>query len=151
MTAAQRDVEHLFTQLQMRDVNVQGVDLAIEMPTGRHLTNTRGALQGGLIATLIDVVAGRAALQGLPSLESVATSDLTVHYLEPVLTGPARAEARVLRRGKRTVVVSVHVYDSGTERLAAVSTAAFAVMRPQSSPPVSAVLCQGCSEVVKYL
>jgi uncharacterized protein (TIGR00369 family) len=129
MTATQ---EHLFAQLEMRDVVVDGVDLAVEMPTAPHLTNARGALQGGLIATLIDVAAGRVALQGMPSLESVATSDLTVHYLAPVVVGPARAEAKVLRRGKRTVVISVEVYDVGADRLAAVSTIAFAVLTPRS-------------------
>ena len=125
--------EHLFAQLGMRDVLVDGTDLAMELPTAPHLTNARGALQGGLIATLIDIVAGRAALQGLPSLESVATSDLTVHYLAPVVVGPARAEARVLRRGKRSIVVSVEVHDAGADRLAAVSTIAFSVLQPRSS------------------
>ena len=123
--------EHLFAQLGMRDVQVDGTDLAMELPTAPHLTNARGALQGGLIATLIDIVAGRAALQGLPSLESVATSDLTVHYLAPVMVGPARAEARVLRRGRRTIVVSVEVHDAGADRLAAVSTIAFSVLSPR--------------------
>lgn len=135
MTAAptQARPEHLFAQLGMRDVVVEGTDLAMEMPTAPHLTNARGALQGGLIATLIDIVAGRLALQGLPSLESVATSDLNIHYLAPVLVGPARAEARILRRGSRTVVVSVEVHDAGAERLAAVSTIAFSVLRPRQS------------------
>ena len=134
MTAEPPRPEHLFAQLGMRDVVVEGTDLAMEMPTAPNLTNARGALQGGLIATLVDIVAGRAALQGLPSRESVATSDLTVHYLAPVLVGPARAEARVLRRGSRTVVVSVEVHDAGADRLAAVSTIAFSVLRPRSSP-----------------
>ncbi len=131
MTAAEREVVHLFAQLELRDLEVEGADLAVEMPTGPHLTNARGALQGGLIATLIDVVAGRAALQGMPSLESVATSDLSVHYLAPVVVGPARAEARVLRRGRRSVVVDVQVYDGASDRLAAVSTISFAVLQPR--------------------
>lgn len=132
MTATDRETEHFFAQLHMRDVVVEGAELAVEMPTAPHKTNARGALQGGLIATLIDVVAGRLALEGLPSLESVATSDLTVHYLAPVVEGPARAQARVLRRGRRSVVVSVEVYDAGSEKLAAVSTIAFAVLTPRS-------------------
>lgn len=132
MTAAATDApsEHLLTQLEMRDVEVEGYELAMEMPNAANRSNARGALQGGLIATLIDIVAGRAALVGLPSNENVATSDLTVHYLAPVVIGPARAQARVLRRGSRSIVISVDVHDVGTGRLAAVSTIAFAVMRP---------------------
>jgi uncharacterized protein (TIGR00369 family) len=124
---------HVLSQLGMRDVAVDGVDLAIEIETGPHLANSRGALQGGLIATLIDIVGGRLALQGLPSLQSIATSDLTVHYLAPVVVGPARAQGRVLRRGRRSVVIAVEVHDVGADRLAAVSTIAFAVLRPAES------------------
>lgn len=133
-TAAPTDgrPEHLFAQLDLRDVVVEGVDLAMEMSTGPNLTNARGGLQGGLIATLIDIVAGRLALQGLASARSIATADLTVHYLAPILVGPARAQARVLRRGSRSVVVSVEVHDAGADCLAAVGTIAFAVLRPPS-------------------
>jgi uncharacterized protein (TIGR00369 family) len=122
---------HFLAQLDFRDVEVDGVDLAMEMGTGPHLTNNRGALQGGLIATLIDIVAGRLALQGLPAGAGVATSDLNIHYLAPVLDGPAQARAKVLRRGSRSVVVDVEVYDVAADTLAAVSTIAFAIMRPR--------------------
>lgn len=114
-------------------MEVEGVDLAMEMGTAPHLTNSRGALQGGLIATLIDIVAGRVALAGVASAESVATSDLTIHYLAPVLDGPAQARAKVLRRGSRSVVVQVEVYDVAADKLAAVSTIAFAIMRPRKA------------------
>jgi uncharacterized protein (TIGR00369 family) len=124
---------HFLAQLDFRDVEVEGVELAMEMGTAPNLTNSRGALQGGLIATLIDIVAGRLALQGTASAETVATSDLTIHYLAPVLAGPAQARANVLRRGSRSVVVHVDVYDVATNRLAAVSTISFAVMRPRTA------------------
>jgi uncharacterized protein (TIGR00369 family) len=132
MTATDARPTHFFAQLGLRDVAVEGVDLAMELDNKPDRTNARGALQGGLIATLIDIVAGRLAVRGLPSAESVATSDLTIHYLAPVVEGPARAQAKVLRRGKRSVVLQVEVYDVGADRLAAVSTIAFAVLRPRS-------------------
>lgn len=132
MTTTDARPEHFFAQLGLRDVAVDGVDLAMELDNRPDRTNARGALQGGLLATLVDIVAGRVAVQGLPSAESVATSDLTIHYLAPVVEGPARAQATVLRRGKRSVVLQVEVYDVGAGRLAAVSTVAFAVLRPRS-------------------
>ena len=132
MTATAARPEHFFAQLGLRDVAVDGVDLAMELDNKPDRTNARGALQGGLIATLVDIVAGRLAVRGLPSAESVATSDLTIHYLAPVVEGPARAQAKVLRRGKRSVVLQVEVYDVGADRLAAVSTIAFAVLRPRT-------------------
>ena len=89
-----------------------------------------GPLQGGFMATLIDVVVGRAALEGLDVGHSTATNDMNIHYLAPVVEGPARAEAKVLRRGRRSIVVHVDVRDLATERLAAVSTVSFTVLAP---------------------
>ena len=122
--------EHLFMSLGMTDVEVEGADLAVEMPVSPRLANSRGGLQGGLIATLIDVVAGRLAMDGAKAGHSSATSDMSIHFLAPIVVGPARAEGRVLRRGRRSVVVHVDVRDLATDRLAAVSTISFTVLAP---------------------
>lgn len=124
---------HFLSQLGLRDVEVEGVELAMEMGTAPELANSRGALQGGLIATLIDIIAGRLALQGTSAAETIATSDLTIHYLAPIIDGPAQARAKVLRRGSRSVILHVEVYDVATDKLAAVSTIGFAVMRPRKA------------------
>jgi uncharacterized protein (TIGR00369 family) len=126
---------HLFQQLGTRNVPSPEGHLAIEMDIRPEFANVRGALQGGLIAVLIDVCAGRLAYESCDHEHgySTATSDLTVHYLSPVAVGPARVEARVLRRGQSTIVLHVEVTDVGRDnKLAAVSTIAFAVLAPQS-------------------
>ena len=100
-----------------------------------EFTNVRGALQGGLVAALIDVCAGRLAYQSCDHAAgySTATSDLTVHSLSPVVVGPARAEARVVRSGRSKFVLQVDVTDAGRDhKLTAVSTIAFTVLAPQS-------------------
>ena len=124
--------DHFLAKLGFRDVEVEGVELAMELPNRPDLTNLRGAIQGGLIATLIDIVAGRVAMVGLEPGVGVATADLSIHYLAPVIEGPARAQARTLRRGRRIVVVNVEVYDAATDELAAASTISFAVLRPRA-------------------
>ena len=54
----------------MRDVEESDERLVIEMDNRPDLTNVRGAIQGGLVATLIDIAAGRlagnAAGMGIP-------------------------------------------------------------------------------------
>jgi len=123
---------HLLQQLSMRDVVVEGCDLAVEMDLDGRVTNPRGALQGGLMATLVDIVAGRAVLTGGPR-DGVATSDLTIHYLRGLTVGPARAAATVVRRGARSAVVSVDVVDAGSGSLCAVATVGFSVT-PTATP-----------------
>jgi uncharacterized protein (TIGR00369 family) len=127
---ALRSGEHIFSSLGMVDVDVEGVDLAVEMPVTPRLSNSRGGLQGGLIATLVDVVAGRLAMDGAAVGHSSATNDLSIHFLAPIVEGPARAEGKVLRRGQRSVVVHVDVRDLAADRLAAVSTISFTVLAP---------------------
>jgi uncharacterized protein (TIGR00369 family) len=99
-----------------------------------EFANVRGALQGGLMAVLIDVCAGRLAYLSCDHENgfSTATSDLTIHYLSPVAVGPARADARILRKGRSTIVLQVEVTDVGRgDKLAAVSTIAFTVIPPR--------------------
>jgi uncharacterized protein (TIGR00369 family) len=131
--AAERG-EHLFQQLGTRDLPSSEGQLVIEMDIRPEFANVRGALQGGLIAVLIDMCAGRLAYLSCDHENgfSTATSDLTIHYLSPVAVGPARANARILRKGRSTIVLQVEVTDVGrNNKLAAVSTIAFTVIPPR--------------------
>ncbi len=136
---AQRDMqvafesgEHFISSLGITDVDVEGADLAIEIPVTGRLANSGGSLQGGIIATLIDLVAGRLAMGGGNAGHRSATNDMNIHFLAPIVEGPARAEARVLRRGQRSVVVQVDVRDLATDRIAAVSTLSFTLLAPRT-------------------
>ena len=85
-------------------------------------------LQGGLVATLIDIAAGILAGRHVGPDQDVTTADLNIHYLAPVVEGPARAEATIVRAGKRLVVTAVDVTDVARNRLAARATLSFAVL-----------------------
>jgi uncharacterized protein (TIGR00369 family) len=123
------DGPHLLSLLGMQDAPTPpGADLAVSIPVTRRVTNPSGSLQGGLLATLVDVTAGRAANQRVGPGRHVPTADMTIHYLAPVLVGPALAVARVRRAGRSTVVVQVDVHDAGRDVLAATATLAFAVL-----------------------
>ncbi len=117
--------DHVISQLAIRTVPSVDADLVMEMDCTPQRTNSRGGLQGGLVATLIDVVAGLVALRDVPEGMIPTTTTLAVTYLAGIRTGPARAEARVARKGRRSVVVQVEVHDMATDRLAAVSTVSF--------------------------
>lgn len=120
--------EHLLSRLQMRDVEESAERLVIEMDNRPDLVNVRGALQGGLVATLIDIAAGRLADTVVGTDRDVTTTDMNVHFLAPIIRGPARAEATVVRAGRRLIVTSVDVFDAGRDRLAARATLTFAVL-----------------------
>lgn len=89
-----------------------------------ELKQNRGVVHGGVIASLIDTAAAFAAITLLESEESTTTIDLTIHYLRPLTTGRATARARVLRAGRRVLVISVEVLDE-TEALAATALTSY--------------------------
>jgi uncharacterized protein (TIGR00369 family) len=122
------DPEHLLSRLGMRDIKDTDEQLIIEMDNRPDLTNVRGAIQGGLVATLIDIAAGRLAGNASGHGHSVTTADMNVHFLAPIIEGPARAEATIVRAGRRLIVTSVDVFDVGRGRLAAKATLTFAVL-----------------------
>jgi uncharacterized protein (TIGR00369 family) len=115
----------------MRDIEESTERLVIEMDNRPDLINIRGAIQGGLVATLIDIAAGRLAGENVRPDQSVTTADMTVHFLAPIIEGPARAVATIVRAGKRLIVTSVEVTDVGSDRLAAIGTLGFAVLDPR--------------------
>jgi uncharacterized protein (TIGR00369 family) len=125
---------HLFELLGTRDMPSADGHLVIEMDVRPEVSNVRGALQGGLIAVLVDVAAGRLAYESCDHEHGfrTATSDLTVHFLSPVVVGPARADAWIVRQGRSNFVLQVEVTDVGRDnKLAAVSTIAFTVLPPR--------------------
>jgi uncharacterized protein (TIGR00369 family) len=118
---------HLLTLLDYSVVEETDERVVIEMDNRPDLVNVRGALQGGLVATLIDIAAGILAGRQVGADQDVTTADLTIHYTAPVLDR-ARAEATVVRAGRRLIVTAVDVFDVPRDRLAARSTLSFAVL-----------------------
>lgn len=118
------------SRLDYREVESTGDRLVLEMENRPDLANVRGALQGGLVATLIDIAAGMLAGRHTGVGYDVTTADLNIHFLAPVM-GKARAEASIVRAGRRLIVTEVDVFDVDRGRLAAKSTLTFAVLEPR--------------------
>lgn len=78
---------------------------------GEELTQNHGVVHGGAIASLIDTATAFAIISLLDPKEKVTTVDLTVSYLRPVIAGRLRANAKVVRAGKRLYAVSAEVFD----------------------------------------
>ena len=86
------------------------------------LRQNRGVVHGGVTASLIDTASAFAILTLLEPDQSTTTIDLTIHYLRPLLEGKATAHARVLRAGRRLIVVTVDVQDEAGKLVATALT-----------------------------
>jgi len=82
-----------------------------------QLRNPWGILHGGAVAMLADEAACRATVGAVPGadLQSVAATDVVLHYLRPVKVGPVEARCTVLgtRGGRTSVRVAIHDVGAG--------------------------------------
>ncbi|MGI9068012.1 MAG: PaaI family thioesterase [Pyrinomonadaceae bacterium] len=78
----------------------------------KELTQNQGVVHGGAIASLIDTATAFAIISLLPPLEKVSTVDLAISFLRPVTGGRLKAVAKVVRAGRRLLVVSAEVFDT---------------------------------------
>jgi len=76
-----------------------------------ELKRDHGVVHGGAIATLIDTCTAFAIIPLLVEGEHSVTVDLTINYLRPLTTGTATASAKILRHGRRIIVLSAEVLD----------------------------------------
>jgi uncharacterized protein (TIGR00369 family) len=122
-------LSELFSQIGMRPGDRNG-EFAMTLPVSPQVVNTSGALQGGLIATLVDVAGGQFGLDYLQDGTTMTTADLFIRYLRPIRQGSAFAVPKMLRSGRRSMVMQIDVYagGDGDDELLATATVNFAVI-----------------------
>lgn len=72
-----------------------------------------GTVCGPIVMGLADVAMYAAVMGAVPDGERAVTSDLTMHFMRRPSGAALRAEARILRRGKRSIVLAADVYVEG--------------------------------------
>jgi uncharacterized protein (TIGR00369 family) len=121
-------LSELFSQIGIRPGARNG-EFAMTLPVSPQVVNTSGALQGGLVATLVDVAGGQFGLDYLQEGTTMTTADLFIRYLRPIRQGAAYAVPRMLRSGRRAMVMQIDVYGDGNDDdLLATATVNFAVI-----------------------
>ncbi|HEX6046824.1 MAG TPA: PaaI family thioesterase [Pyrinomonadaceae bacterium] len=103
----------------------------LALPIREELKQNNAIVHGGAIASLIDSAMAFAIIPLLAEHERMTTVDLTIHYLRPLVEGDAKASARVVRAGRRVIVVSAEVLDH-EERLAATAVSTYLRLTPDS-------------------
>ncbi|CAM3028411.1 TetR family transcriptional regulator [Mycobacterium intermedium] len=124
----------LFAQIGLRPAaTANDGEFAVTMPVSPQVVNTSGALQGGLIATLADVAGGQLGLKYLEPGTAMTTSDLVIRYLRPIRQGSARAVPKVLRAGRRSLVMQIDIFGDSDSELAATATVNFAIIKHEET------------------
>jgi len=87
-----------------------------------ELTQNQGVMHGGAVASLIDTASAFAVVTQLEPDERVTTTDLTIHYLRPIVSGRLSATARIVRGGRRLFVLSIEVINDQQKLVATAIT-----------------------------
>jgi uncharacterized protein (TIGR00369 family) len=93
-------------------------------PGPRTVNGARGNVNGGVLATMADMVGALALSTAFDGKMPFATSDLHVRYLEPAV-GPTEARAQVVRLSARGAVVEARLHAKG--QLVVLATMNFAI------------------------
>lgn len=89
------------------------------------LGNIVGGLHGGAAFTLVDCAMGAAVYSLLAPGERTATLEAKMNFIRPVQAGLVCATAKVLHRGRRTLVLEAQVLQG--DKLIAMATGTFAI------------------------
>ncbi len=101
-------------------------EAAFALEAREELTRMGGILHGGAVVSLMDTAAACAVHTLLEPGGRTVTVDLTTHFLRPANSGRVEARARVLRRGRRVIILGVEASD-GDGALIATATMTYFV------------------------
>lgn len=83
------------------------------------LLQQTGMLHGGVTGALCEAAAGYAAITVLPKGHSVIGVEYKISLLRGITTDKAIAVGRVIKNGRKLMVMEVDAYNNGSDKIAA--------------------------------
>lgn len=99
--------------------SVEPGSVTITCAFGQGLTQQHGLFHGGIVASLVDVACGYAALSVMPPDREVLTVEFKIHFLKPAKTDRLIAVGQVVQAGRTLTVCEGSVFDATRTRLLA--------------------------------
>lgn len=118
------------SHLGIRIVSADAGRSELELPGNDFLSNRKGDVHGGAIASLADMAVGTATRSDLDGLFSISSVNLTVNYLRPA-RGSLFASGTVVRRGRRLAFAEAAIRD-GEGKVVATASATIVIIRAKA-------------------
>lgn len=104
--------------LDARVEHVEAGDAVVSMEAGEQHHNVINVVHGGILTSLAELAASVAIMTELEEDEAFTFIDQTTNYERPVVEGQVRAQARVVRKGRRIGLLEVLLADAGDREVA---------------------------------
>jgi uncharacterized protein (TIGR00369 family) len=98
---------------------VESGSVTISCGFDERLSQQHGLFHGGVVASLVDVACGYAALSLMPEDREVLTVEFKIHFLKPAKMDRIIAVGQVVQAGRTLTVCDGSVFDSTRTRLIA--------------------------------
>ncbi|MCP1146712.1 PaaI family thioesterase [Lysinibacillus endophyticus] len=99
----------------------------VTIPVQKEVLNFGGNVQGGVIATLIDVATGSAVASILSEGQKIVTTDLTIHYVLPGQGKMLTGKGHIKHKGRTLAVANGEVFNDAGQ-LIALGSASFRII-----------------------
>ncbi|QES93097.1 PaaI family thioesterase [Empedobacter brevis] len=105
--------------------------ISIKIPKQQMMTRKHGMFNGAMIASLVDVSSGYAAVSHYDDDCYVVTVELKINYLRPALGDYLLSKAYVIKGGKKisTIRTEIFTVDEKTSKETHVATSLVTMMR----------------------
>lgn len=114
--------------LGLEPVEAKPGHVLLRMPFSDSLLQSLGRVHGGALFSLADHASGWAAYSTLEPNERCATLEMKINYIAALHNEDSVAEARVIHRGRTSIVVEAEIKTSAG-RLVAKTLATFIVLK----------------------
>lgn len=118
----------IWNHLDMKVHYAEDEKSKIELPVTAELKQAYGVIHGGIISTVHDMAMSAALSTTLADDEYSTTIDLHVSFLRPMFGEKLIGEGKVVKRGKRVIVVNAETSDEDGNVIAT-STGHFMVLQ----------------------
>jgi uncharacterized protein (TIGR00369 family) len=123
------NAESRFAQLLgFEPVEATAGRVVLRLPFSDRLRQSLGRVHGGALFSLADHASGWAAFSTLEQGERCATLEMKINYIAAVHDEDCLAEARVVHRGRTSIVVEADI-KTADQRLVAKTLATFIVLK----------------------
>lgn len=118
--------------LGFQPLRAEAGHVAVQLPHSPNHLQTHGRIHGGALFALADHASGWAVHTTLAAGEQCATLEMKINYIGALRDEDCVAEARVIHKGRTSVVVEAEIR-SAAGRLVAKTLATFIVLRNEKA------------------